>query len=127
MWPLQTQPLPDPATLKDLDPAVAITFLVAFTLLAVTAFFGGTIKDRLSRKPPDPDAAQLVQAVTSPPSSTASTAVDRAAQVSDEYRDYLLQQVQELKARVDELERENRRLREDVERYRYNPPPGWSR
>lgn len=128
MWPAQTSPLPDPATLKDLNPSVAITFLIVFTILAIAGFFSNSIKDRLTRSTgPAPEEKKLADAVVAhQPAASAVTAVDQAAQISAEYRDHLLDQIRELKSRVDELERENRRLREDVDRYRYQPP-GWPR
>lgn len=129
MWPTQTQPptIPGADQLRDLNPAVAITLLAVIALLALLFYFGGTLRDRLNPKPAETPPTELAQAIRDNQPPVATHAVDRAAAVSDEYRDYLLDQIRELKDRVSQLERENERLRADVERYRFYPPPGWQR
>lgn len=110
-------PLPDPSTLADLDPAVAVTFLVASVIFALLLYFGGAIRDRIT--PPKPDPA--------PPAGPGSVgqhalapapgaAVDRAEQRTDQFIDTLLRQLAEGAKRENELEQEVRRMQQEIRR-----------
>lgn len=126
MWTSKTQPpgIPTPEQLSDLNPVVAVLLLVVVGLFVVGFFFGGAIRDRLGRPSP-PDQPRPTDFVpTAPPGQVATAVVDRAAEAETQFRQYLLDRIDELEREIGELREENRRLREDVERYRY-PPPGW--
>lgn len=134
MWIAQpAQPaVPTADQLRGLDPAVAITLLVVVALVVVLFYFGGTIRDLITRKPGDAAAPRTAAelAVSNPP-PVATAVVDRAALVEDAFREHLLARITELEAEVADLRRaldKERQLREDdAARYRlhYHPPPGW--
>lgn len=124
MWLAQTQApgVPDPSSLKDLPTPVAVLLLCLIGLLACLFYFGGALRDRITKKPPDPAPPSL----SSPAAPVAAPALDRAAEVTDRYTAHLLAQIAELKTRVDELEQDNRRLHEELDRWRmsaFRAPP----
>jgi hypothetical protein len=120
-------PLPDAGALADLDPGVAITLLVAGVILALLTYFGGPIRDRLSKKPPAPPPPSAPPAVSPPdtaPQATpaagqgsAGAAIDAAERRTDRFIDTLLRQVEDsagreelLEKRIETLERRVRDL-----------------
>jgi len=121
-------PLPDAGSLSGLDPSVAITLVVAGVILALLTYFGGPIRDRLTKKPPPPPPAPPPTQDTAPPTTSAfqqlatatttGSTVDRAEKRTDQFIDNLLRQIEESGAREDQLEKRietlERRVR-DVE------------
>ncbi|HEY9354621.1 MAG TPA: hypothetical protein VIP28_15270 [Nocardioides sp.] len=114
-------PLPDAGALKDLDPTVALALIIAGVVLALLTYFGGPIRDRLTKKPPPPTSSPPVTDTATSLQLTAqagSPTVDRAERRTDQFIDNLLRQIEESGAREDQLEQRieslERRLR-DVE------------
>lgn len=114
-------PLPDAGALKDLDPTVALALIIAGVVLALLTYFGGPIRDRLTKKPPPPSPSPSATDTATSLQLTAqagSPTVDRAERRTDQFIDNLLRQIEESGAREDQLEQRieslERRLR-DVE------------
>jgi hypothetical protein len=101
-------PLPSPSDLAALDPSVSITLLVSSVVLALLAYIGPAVRDRIRPpKPAEPPAPQAVPASASPPAHAlpgASTAVDQAEVRTSQFIDHLLRQLQAGGEREDELE-----------------------
>lgn len=121
MWPAQA-PVPDPSALKDLNPAVAITFLVVFCVVTVAFFFQGVIKDRLGGKDKPPTGEQAAALTASPAGPVAAPAVSAQSDITDRYIASLDRRIEELEREVAELRKANETLRFELERARAFPP-----
>lgn len=123
----QTPSLPSAADLAGLDPTVAIVLIVGGVLLAFLAYFGGPLRDRLTKKTPDPPkpvetTGQIPAIPAAAPSGTAP-GIDRAEKYAEQLIDNLLRQIEEggaredvLEHRIEVLEREKRDLLTDNQR-----------
>lgn len=108
------QPLPDPSTLADLEPAVAITFLVAAVIFALLLYFGAAIRDRFIAPKGAATAPGPVGQHSLAPATGA--AVDRAESRTDQFIDNLLRQVTEAAKREAEQDQEIRRMAQEIRR-----------
>lgn len=103
-------PLPSASDLAALDPAVAITLLVASVVIALLFYVGPSLRDRLRPPtPPAPPAAPAAPPATATATSpalppAAPTAVDQAETRTAQFIDHLLRQIQDGAEREDELE-----------------------
>lgn len=99
-------PLPSPSDLAALDPSVSITLLVSSVVLALLAYIGPAVRDRIRPpKPAEPPAQQAVSAsALAHAMPGASTAVDQAEVRTSQFIDHLLRQLQASGEREDELE-----------------------
>lgn len=79
-------PLPDLSVLADLSPGVAYAALGTIVIVTLLFHFGGTIRDRLRPKPPEPKPE--VTAQTS--AQALPQAVDTATQANDRFINHLL-------------------------------------
>lgn len=123
----QAPGLPSAADLAGLDPTVAIVLIVGGVLLAFLAYFGGPIRDRLTRKPVEPpktvEQTGQLPAIPAAPAAGNTPGIDRAEKYAEQLIDNLLRQIEEggaredvLEHRIEVLEREKRDLLTDNQR-----------
>lgn len=115
----QTPTTPDLSFVKDLQPGVAYAVLTVVALGILMFYLGPVIKARLTPTPaPDPPK-QVETTAKQSAGDTLTQAMNHADEVNGPFMDYLLRQVKDAQLENERLERENRDLRDENARLRW--------